>query len=516
MAQPEQPAIEGSFDGGFLPLFNPRRSYVGKVLIVGAAGVVLTVAAAMGVISYYDLTGETARMVLTAGGAGAVVLGASLAVVTYLTAGPLRELNRKAARVAGGDYSVEFSTSRRDEVGELADRLDGMRESLDTTSNDLETFNRRITRLVESQRSVMSRTGGGDLTLRMETDTGLPQFDALAREFNDMAGDTEEAIAESKVFAQSVAVASNETTANIREVQRRIDDVVQATEEISEGVADQDERFARAATEMSSLSAAIEEVAASADDLTEQSRETVRTTQQGREAASEAVEALDTIRDQTDDAVDAVGRLEGEMDQIYEVVDFIREIAEETNLLAVNAQIEAAHAGEVGEGFGIVADQVKSLADETAQAAEDIESSLEDLRQRTDTTTERIERTQRTVERGTETIESALGALDEIGTVVEETNVSVQGINDATKEGTRTAEEVVRMIDEVADISERSARQAEEVVGAARQGSESVQEVNRSVENLADRAEALNDSLSQFTVSKEVEPEDRLVDARSN
>jgi len=485
--------------GGRSGLVNPRASIAGKLVAIAVLGVVVTMGAAVALSG----GGDVMRAIF-AGAVGSGVLVATLALVGFVTVGTLRDLTRKTEEISNGNYDVDLETSRRDEIGELANSIAIVRDDLRAHSNDIESLTRQITDIVQNQCGVMSQCGRGDLTLRMTTDTGIPQFDALAEDFNAMMRQTETAIVESKRFSEAVSVSANETTASITEVRNQIDDVIAATEEINQGVARQDQRFAEVAAEMSNLSASVEEVASSADELTEQSRETVETTHRGRDAAEDAIESLDTIRDQADDAVSAVADLERETDQIQEVVELIREIAEETNLLAVNAQIEAAHAGDVGEGFGIVADKIKTLSDDTAQAVQAIEDSLVDLQNSTDRTTRRIQDTQRSVERGTETIEEALGALDEIGEVVEATNVSIQQINDATRDQAETSEDVVRLIDEVAEISERTSTQAEEVVGITRRQRESISQVDQSVQTLPEQARNLNDSLERFTVSEGV------------
>jgi len=497
MAQLSRQAFEGSVDQGVGSLLNPRSSYVGKLLLAALIGAAVTIGSAVAVGSQF---GVRSRVAVAIGSAGALVVFVLLFVVYRTVVKPLRTLDQKAGQIVDGDYEVELATNRADEVGRLFYRVAQLRDDIDARSGDLESLNRRITRVVRSQVSVMDAAGAGDMTMRMNTDTGIPQFDALAEDFNEMMNETEVAIANSKQFSGAVGRAADEVSTNTQTMRNRIDDVTEATERIRQGVTEQDDRFAKTATEMSSLSATIQEVAASADELTDRSRETVRTTRRGREAAQDALTDLQTIRDQTDGAVDAVADLEAEMNQIDEVVDLIREIADETNLLAVNAQIEAAHAGGMGEGFGIVADKIKSLADDTTEAAEQIERSLSDLRVQTDETTGRIQDTRDTVASGTETIEDALGALDDIGTAVEETNASIQQINDATEEQATTAEDVVGTIDEVATIAERTAEMADDVAASVSRQRSEIGAVDDSVDDLAGQATGLTDSLEQFTV----------------
>jgi methyl-accepting chemotaxis protein len=501
MAQSQGQAFGNDVGGGIGTQLNPRSSYVGKAILAALVGVAVTVGVAVGGLSVLDGVSETGRLLVQAvAGVAAVAQVLTVGTLAYVTVFDLRDLSRKAAVVAEGDRDADLTSTREDEIGRLYFELARVRDSLDTRASDLQSLNRQITDVVRSQCSVMGECEDGDLTRRMDSETGVGQLDQLAEDFNGMVRRTEGAIAESQRFGSAVVDAAGDVDDNVDEVRDGIETVIDATESINAGVSKQDRRFAETASEMSNLSATIEEVASSATELTEQSRETVRRTEQGRKAAEEADRALDTIRDQADEAVASVGELEGEMDQIGDVVELIREIADETNLLAVNAQIEAAHAGEVGSGFGLVADRIKGLAEETNQAADEIETSLSDLEAQTGTTTERIEETRQTVARGSETIEEALGAFDDIATAVGETNASVQGINDATRQQATTAEDVVRMIDEVASISAETADQADDVVETARRQEEAVTEVDRSIGTLAARARDLTDALSRFEV----------------
>ncbi len=365
---------------------------------------------------------------------------------------------------------------------------------------EAEELNRALQHKANEFSRVMGEAADGDLTKRMATESPTQPMTEIAREFNEMMDELEATIRDVHGFAETVAAASQEVTASTDEIEQASQQVTESTQVMSEGALDQSERLGHTAAEMSDLSATIEEVAASADQVAKSARHSEALGQDGREAAQAAIDEMAAIESGTETAVEHIQELEAEIEQIGEVVELIRSIADQTNMLALNANIEAASADGSTEGFEVVANEVKELANETKTAVSDIEQRIETVRTRAEVTVEDIRETHNAVEDGVVTVHAALESLEEIVSNVEETSVGVKEINDVTDEQAATTEEVVAMVDDVSQISEQTAEEAEDVAAAAEEQTASLGEVSRSAESLARQAESLAATVDDFHV----------------
>ncbi|WP_435179298.1 methyl-accepting chemotaxis protein [Halorussus sp. AFM4] len=433
------------------------------------------------------------------------LLGVGL-VLGRRTVRPLTDLRERSRRMEQGDLDVALETNREDEFGRLYRAFDAMRDELRDQIRTTERLNDHLERKADDYREVMEACADGDLTRRMDPESDSEAMTAIAESFNAMLADTEATMADLAAFADEVAEASEVVTASSEEVYAASEQVTESVQEISDGADDQNDRLQTVGDELGSLSATTEEIAASSDQVASVAAETAETGREGREAAQDAIRGLAEIEAESDEAVAEIERLEDEVAEVDELVEFIREIATQTNMLALNASIEVSRSGTDGgnpEGFAAVANKIKDLAEEAKIAAEDVEDRLDRIKTQTERTGAEVQSASDQIAEHTDSIASAVEALGEIADYVEETNTGVQSISEATERQAEATEEVVSMFDEVAAISESTTEEASNVAAAAEEQTTALTAVSRSASDLTARAERLSAALDRFETEVE-------------
>ncbi len=446
----------------------------------------------------------------------------------------LRRLSGRAEQMADGELDDELGSNRTDEIGRLYDSLDQMRRSLREEITTAETakenaenaqqeaeqarkeaveereavkqVNEELERKADEYRSVLSAAAGGDFTNRVSPESRNQSMVAIGKEINRTLDALEETIATTKSFAAEVKQASDTAESNARTVGRASSAVRESTAAIQTDATRQREQLDKASAQMQSLSATAEEVASSAEEVAETSTEASETGEEGRKAAEQAIDEIAEIETETTRAVEEIRVLADDLQAIGNIVDLITEIVDQTNMLALNANIEAARADESGDGFAVVADEIKNLAEETREAATDIEGRIERIQDQADETVATMESTNERVLSGTETVEDAIESLERILELTEEVDGGMQEIDTATGEQARTAQEVLLVIDDLTELSQETESEAERVAGAASDQTKSIESVANAAADLTESAEALDNILDQFTVKPDVNP----------
>lgn len=435
------------------------------------------------------------------------------------TARSIRTLSERATAIEAGNLDEPLESNRRDEIGELyrsvnemraslRDRLEEVREAraaAEDARTEAERFSRRLERTADEYSETMRACADGDLTRRLETDVESDAMERIAREFNAMVDDLEATVGATRTFATTVEAASSSTADGVAEVRSASEQVTASVQEIADGAEYQSDRLAAVTQEVDDLSATTESIAATASQVATLAERSAETSERARRSARQAIDGVDAVQSEATAAVEAVESLETEMEQIDELLEFIGEVTDETNVLALNASIEASRSGESGDGFAAVAQQVKELAADTAAAADDVEERLH----RVKCETERVAAVVRDTSEGLEThrsaVERTVDDLEEISNYAVETNDGVQEISAACQQNAGAARRVLEMVDDVTAISEETSAEAETVAAAAEEQTAALSDVTDNADLLSARARHLSALVRSFDVESDAD-----------
>ena len=315
------------------------------------------------------------------------------------------------------------------------------------------------------------RIAGGDLTQPIVS-SRRDEAGLMLTALSDMQNSLKSTIGQISSAADQLASAAEELNA--------------VTEEGSRGLTRQNDEIQLAATAVTEMTAAVEEVARNAMSTSDASKRTSTEAATGRDQARDAVSAINNVSAEISSSTTMVEELAGRVREIGQVLDVIRGIAEQTNLLALNAAIEAARAGEQGRGFAVVADEVRALAARTQASTGEIETMIGSVQASADLAV-RAMGNSRAMASNTQTLAQATGqSLERIAQSIAEINDRNMLIATASEEQSHVAREVDRNLVNIQDLSTQTA-------AGAHQTSASSQELSR-------LAISFNDLVGKFKV----------------
>ncbi|WP_375170106.1 methyl-accepting chemotaxis protein [Marinobacter sp.] len=332
---------------------------------------------------------------------------------------------------------------------------------------------RSITGPVNQSLAIASKVASGDLTVN-EAGAGLRQdeFGQLLAAFQTMVTNLRELVREIDTGASSIASSSEELSA--------------VTQQTNKGVAEQQLQTDQIATAMNQMVATVAEVAKSAEAAFQSANQGSEKSNSGQKAVEETLAFMSSLNAQGAEVTSQLNALKSETDNIGTVLDVIKSVAEQTNLLALNAAIEAARAGEQGRGFAVVADEVRSLAQRTQTSAGEIETLIGNLVTSAERAVASMEEGNKLSEQTLERAQVAGTAIRAMASAVEEIRQYNSQIATAAEQQTSVAEDINQNMTQIRDIGDQSAASTEQVSAAS--------------EELARLAEGLSSQVARFRV----------------
>jgi methyl-accepting chemotaxis protein len=387
-----------------------------------------------------------------------IVFGTLIAIVLLSLAGffisrnistPLREVSNVAEKIASGDLTSDVSIdTRRDEVGVLARSFAQMTQSLRETARAAE------------------RIAAGDLTVEMRPKS------------------------EKDVLGNAFAAMRNNLRGAIEEIQKSVNVFTSSASEIAAAATQVASGAAETATAVNETTVTVEEVKQTAQlssqkskYVSESAQKAVQISQSGRKSVEEAIEAMNRIREQMESIAESIVRLSEQSQAIGAIIATVNDLAEQSNLLAVNASIEAAKAGEQGRGFAVVAQEVKSLAEQSKQATAQVRTILSDIQKATSASVMATEQGSKAVEAGVKQSVQAGESVHKLAESIAEAAQTATQIAASSQQQMAGMDQMTLAMENIKQASEQNVTSTKQTEIAA----QNIQELGQTLKQLVER-----------------------------
>jgi len=419
-------------------------------------------------------------------GAGVLALIAAISLVYVLSKRvlkPVDELVKFSERLVAGDARARAEIESGDEFEFIAENFNRSAAKVAhavTNQQAQDSLQRSITDLLNTIKEVAR----GDLTIR-----GKVTNDALGNvvdSVNFMLDNFTKVLERVRKAAIDVSASANQ--------------ILEAADDMTAGATQQDQEITNTSSAVEELTVSMKQVSNNAEASAEAARRALDAAEQGNRAVRDTLEGMQRIRASVQATAKKIKSLGDRSLEISEIINVINDITEQTNLLALNAAIEAARAGEAGRGFAVVADEVRKLAEHSRSATKDIAALIKAIQAETNEAVVVMEEGTREVEVGAGLADQAGKALEAISSVVRQSAELVQEISLASKQQVRGTEGVANAMQIISGIT--------------RQTTQGARQTASTVGNMVKLSEQLNEALAQFRSSQSSRSTDSTEDQR--
>ena len=401
----------------------------------------------------------------------------------------VRNIAMVSTAIANGDLTQKITVEAQGEILELKDTLNKMVDNLNAIIGDIN--------------SVMTMVGEGNLTRMVEVEAA-GEFASMVAGINGTLESLRGIITELSEVGTNVGAISQNMLSAGQEMNAMVTQLSSSVGQIAEGAKTQAQQLAEASRESEGVGETAANTVTRADNMRQMSEAANKAATEGSEAMEETIKNTNLMLEGSKESVGKINSLSKSTEQIREVIDIIRDIATQTNILAINAAIEAVRAGRQGRGFAVVAEEVKTLSADSKNQAKNISVLVQSILKETEGTVITINTMAENVETGRRSIEQTSGALSGVARSVGENAGEAQEISVAAGQQKNSIDTVSQSLDKISGIAADTSTSSAQLAESTKALLSNAQELSATSQTLADMSESLQQTVGRFTIGEAV------------
>jgi methyl-accepting chemotaxis protein len=402
----------------------------------------------------------------------------------------VRDIAKVTIAIANGDLSKKITVEARGEILELKNTINGMVDNLNNIIGDVN--------------AVMSMVGDGVLSRMIEVDAS-GEFASMVDGINSTIESLKGIVSELREAGINIGSVSQKTLSAGQEMNALLSQLSSSIEQIADGAKAQAQQIVEASRESEGVGKTASNTLTQAESMNQYTDVANKATVEGSKAMEETIKNTDLMLEGSKESVGRIESLSKSSEQIQEIVEVIRDIATQTNILAINAAIEAVRAGKQGKGFAVVAEEVKTLSADSKVQAKKISTLVQSVLRETQDTALTIKTMAGNVGLVKGSIESTSVAFKDINRSIDVTSETAKDISVAAAEQKKSIDAVSQSVDKISGIAADTSTSATQSADGSKRLLGKMQELTAIATNLADMSDKFQRTVERFTVEEETD-----------